>query len=433
MKRLAFLSLIVLAAGLLALVGLDRPAARPGSAAPLVVSCDDRLGPPVLVVADRYRRETRVEVQIRFGGAAELPGRLHGVGPGDLLLAADEGAVVEARRVGLIREVVSIASPAPAREGPASGSHLEHVRAAVVASSRQPSAALRFARYLAAPEKGGAVFRDHGYTASGGDSWADPPELVVYSGGVNRPAIEGLLREFAAREGVTVTTVFNGCGILCASMKAMTSAVNPKFPDAYYACDLCFVPPVARHFPEVFVLTETDFGIAVRKDNPRGIRTLADLARPGIRLGICNAEQSTLGYLTRGLLRLTGQGPAVRSNVVVEVPTADFLINQLRAGGLDAAIVYRINAAPQREHLDYLPFPQSEARAVQPFGIREDSANRQLAGRLLEAFRANRNRFEAAGFVWRGDEPPVSSAKIVIPAWLREPDPTTSTEPRTLP
>jgi len=182
-------------------------------------------------------------------------------------------------------------------------SKVDTVSAVVLTASGKPAGTLRFARYLAAPEKGGAIFTENGFDAIEGDTWEEKPELILYSGGVNRPAVEQTLAEFAEREGVEVTTVFNGCGILCASMKAMKDTTNPKFPDAYYACDLCFVPPVAKEFPESTILTETEIGIAVQKGNPKGIKSLADLARPGLRLGLCNAEQSTLGYMTDGMLR----------------------------------------------------------------------------------------------------------------------------------
>ena len=305
-------------------------------------------------------------------------------------------------------------------EVPEFSTRVENASVAVLSSAGQPAQALRFARYLAAPEKGGAIFQANGFTPAGGDKWVLAPEMILYSGGVNRLAVEKLLREFSDREGVTVTTIFNGCGVLCASMKTMGDASNPKFPDAYYACDLCFVPPVAKYFPEATVLTQTDIGIVVKKGNPLGVRTLADLARPGLRVGLCNSVQSTLGFMTVGMLRNAGLLDSVKKNISVEVPTADFLINQMRAGALDAAVVYRVNAQPQAEHLDYLALEVAGAKAVQPFSVRVDAPNRQLAGRLLDFFKAHRESFEQAGFQWRGDEPAVQSAKIEVPAWLRE-------------
>ena len=331
----------------------------------------------------------------------------------DLSLGAVDAAILWDATVPQFKGLVAV-------EVPELKDRVENASAAVLAFCPQPAAALKFARYLAAPEQGGAVFQSHGFQLADGDKWAEKPELILYSGGVNRLAIEKLLKQFADREGVNVTTVFNGCGVLCATMKTMDSATSPRFPDAYYACDLCFVPPVAAQFPEAFLLTETEIGIVVRKGNPKNVKTLADLAQPGLKLGLCNAEQSTLGFMTRGMLKQTGLLESVRKNVVVEVPTADFLINQMRAGGLEAAVVYRVNAAPQAEHLEFFPIKHEGAKAIQPFAVRERSSNRQLARRLLDLLKANRGEFEAAGFQWRGNEPALKSKDIKVPEYLLE-------------
>jgi len=295
----------------------------------------------------------------------------------------------------------------------------ESASAAVLETCTRPAEALKFARYMAAPEKGGATFRQRHFGGVEGDAWAERPELILYSGGVNRLAIQPLLTSFSEREGVSVTTVFNGCGILCASIKAIAGSGSGNLPDAYYACDICFVPPVGNFFPEGFILTETDIVIVVPQGNPRGIKSLRDLAAPGLRLGLANAEQSTLGYMTQGLLRSEGLTEAVRKNVSVEVPTADFLINQMRAGALDAAVVYLVNAAPVEKYLQVVPIHHPGAKAMQPFAIRPTSHHRQLAGRLLSYFRENHTRFEEAGFRWRGEEQPIRSDEIKLPKWLR--------------
>jgi molybdate transport system substrate-binding protein len=299
----------------------------------------------------------------------------------------------------------------------------ETAAAGVLASCTQPAEALKFARFLAAPEKGGQLLKAAGFTPQPGDAWAVKPELVLFSGGVNRTAIESLLQNFATREGVGMTTVFNGCGILCATMKTLGDGPNSKFPDAYYACDLCFVPPVAEQFPEAFLLTETEIGMVVREGNPKEVRTLADMAQPGLRVGLCNAEQSTLGYMTRGIIKSSGLLESIQRNVVVEVPTADFLVNQMRAGALDAAIVYRVNVQSNYAPLEFLPLAHAGAKAVQPFAVRAQSPNRQLALRLLDFLKANRGEFEKAGFVWRGTEAAVKSKQIEIPEWLKSPEP----------
>ncbi len=331
----------------------------------------------------------------------------------DLSLGTVDAAIVWDSVIGQFKDVQAVEVPELSKRS-------ENASATVLAFCMQPASALHFARYLAAPEKGGAIFKVNGFTPAGGDKWADKPELILYSGGVNRPAVEGLLKKFADHEGVSVTTVFNGCGILCASMKTMGGSDNPKFPDAYYACDLCFVPPVADVFPEAVILTQTDIGIVVKKGNPRGVKTLADLAQPNLKVGLCNAEQSTLGYMTRGMLKSSGLNDSVRKNVVVETPTADLLVTQLRAGALDAAIVYRVNVmAGAGDSLDFLPIQHEGAKAVQPFSVRTTSPNAQLGQRLLVYLRANRAQFEEKGFEWRGEEV-MQSKDIKVPDWLKD-------------
>lgn len=475
----------------------------------LVVYCAANLKKPVEAIAEQYRQESGIEVQLQYGGTGTLLSQLQVAKQGDLFIAADDSSIEDGRKLGLIKEVlpfviqhpviavkkgnpkaiftlddltrsdVKLAIPNPDAaaigkvlrklmgerwealakaavvmkptvpevaadvqlgavdatfvwdstipqfkelEGvdlPILSNHHENVSAAVLSFCTQSTEALKFARYLAAPDRGGKTFQKYGFQLASGDKWSAKPEMILYSGGVNRLAIEKLVQSFSDREGVTVTTIFNGCGILCSAMKTMQDSSSPKFPDAYYACDVCFVPPVAQHFPEAVMLTETMIVIAVPKGNPHHVKTLADLAQPGLRVGLCNAEQSTLGYITRAMLKSDNLWDSVHKNVAVEVPTADFLINQMRAGGLDAAIVYQVNVQPQSEHLEAIALPSDKAKAVQPFAVRHDSLNRQLSQRLLNYLKDHKESFEAAGFVWRGEEKAVKSTDLVIPEWLK--------------
>ena len=204
-------------------------------------------------------------------------------------------------------------------------------------------------------------------------------------------------------------------------MDAMQDTAKPKFPDAYYACDLCFVPPVEETFPEAVLLTETVIGIAVPKGNPKGIKTLADLAGPGLEVGVNNAQQSTLGFMTQGMLKKSALYDAIRRNVRAEVPTADLLINQIRTGSLDAVIVYEVNYKLAEKYLDFIRIDHEGAKAVQPFAVRVNSPRRLLGQRLLACLQNNRARFEASGFKWIEDQTPIRSADLEIPPWLRQP------------
>ena len=55
----------------------------------------------------------------------------------------------------------------------------ENATACVLTASRQSKAASRLARYLTAPEKGGAIFSKHGFKPLGGDAWVIEPEVRI--------------------------------------------------------------------------------------------------------------------------------------------------------------------------------------------------------------------------------------------------------------
>ena len=266
---------------------------------------------------------------------------------------------------------------------------------AVLRSSLQPAAALHFARFLSSPEHGSKGFARHGFEAIPGDMWTERPELILYSGAVNRPAVEKSIQEFEAREGVRITPVYNGCGILVGQMKAGGR------PDVYLTCDASFVPPVADLFIEPPVpMSQTEIIILVPKGNPRKIQSLADLAQPGLRIGVANPEQSTLGALTRRMLQSLGALDSVMRNVVTQTPTADLLVNEIRAGALDAVVVYTANTTKVRDRFDLVKLQAPGALAVQTYSVGANSRYKQLAARLMEALHsgASRARYREAGF-----------------------------------
>ncbi len=267
----------------------------------------------------------------------------------------------------------------------------------VLMSTKQPARALHFARYIGARDRGLESFIRHGYKPTEGDAWAERPEVVLFSGGINRLAIEETIRQFEEREGARITRVYNGCGILVAQMK------TGQKPDAYFACDISFMPEVQDHFEPAVTIARNDLVIIVQKGNPKSILQLSDLAAPGLKLGVGNEGQSALGALTTRLLKSIGLHEKVMSNVRVQTPTADLLVNQMRTGALDAAIVYQANAQPVKDLMPIIPIHEPTAFATQPFAIGKHSSQRLLTGRLLNAIRsdASRTRFESAGFQWK--------------------------------
>lgn len=275
------------------------------------------------------------------------------------------------------------------------------VALATLKSSEQSSKAAHFARYLTARDKGLLRYREFGFQPIEGDSWSDQPEITIYAGSMLRPVVESTLTEFEKREGVRVSRVYNGCGILVAQMKA------GQVPDAYFACDVEFMNEVRGSFDDVRNISQNELVILVPKGNPREIRSLKDLAKPGLRVGIGHEKQCAMGWLTQRTLDESGLHDEVMENVAVQTPTGDMLVNQLRSGSLDAAVAYLSNAAGSADYLDAIRIVGIPCSvATQPFGVAKNSPNKQLMQRLRQQIcdGPSKTRFMQEGFRWVSEE-----------------------------
>ena len=284
---------------------------------------------------------------------------------------------------------------------PAFDQAAQEVSVTVLNSSKQPTAALKFARYLAAQDKGQAEFARYHFETVEGDAWAETPEITFYSGAMLRPGVEQTIKDFETREGVRINTVYNGCGILCAQMRAGMR------PDAYFSCDVSFMKSVADLYLDSTVIVDNEILIIVAKGNPLKIQKVEDLAKPGVRLGLAHPEKSAMGALTKNMLVAMGLYDTVCKNLKMDSPTGDFLVNQLRTGSLDAVVACNSNAKNVREFVDVVQIDHPLARAIQPYAVGKASKNKQLMTRFLGMIESpgSSNRFVNAGFSWRYQAP----------------------------
>jgi molybdate transport system substrate-binding protein len=271
----------------------------------------------------------------------------------------------------------------------------------VLRSAENPTRALHFARYLAARDRGQEIFRKHGYEIPEGDKWSDEPHIAFFSGSMLRPAIEGQVAAFEQREGVQISTVYEGCGTLVAQMKGGAN------PDAYFSCDVKFLDMVQDRFEAGTVVARNDMVILVPKGNSKGIDSLEDLAAPGLKLGIAHPEKSALGDLSVNLLRRMGLYDKIEAtgNIVLYASKGDELVNQVQVGALDAAIVYRSNANASemiQQTCDIVGIENSTAFATQPYAVSRKSDYPQLMARMRDALTASVGKasFQKFGFYW---------------------------------
>lgn len=276
------------------------------------------------------------------------------------------------------------------------------VKIGVVKGGNRTDAARAFAQYLST--SCGDIFKTYGFTpvnptsvpASAAPSPVAGGEIVLYAGSMLRPAIEETIDEFEKREGVRVVRVYNGCGILVTQMKA------GQKPDVYFSCDTTFMNQVDDLFDKPKNISKNQLVIAVKRGNPHGIKSLKDLGKQGLKVGVGHEQQCALGTITQGVLIRSRTLKAVQENVAVRSPSGDLLVNQLLTGSLDAVIAYVSNVKPYEDKLDAIKVDEVNCAPTQPIAISKTTAHPEVVKRLLKAIETaqSKERFEKLGFGW---------------------------------
>ncbi|MEV6595669.1 molybdate ABC transporter substrate-binding protein [Actinoplanes sp. NPDC051346] len=100
--------------------------------------------------------------------------------------------------------------------------------------------------------------------------------------------------------------------------------------------------------------TRNQLVIAVPKGNPKGITSLAALAKPGVKVALC-AEQVPCGAAAKKALATAGAAVTP----VTQEQDVKAALAKLKLGEVDAALVYRTDARSAAAEVDGVEFPES--------------------------------------------------------------------------
>jgi molybdate transport system substrate-binding protein len=218
---------------------------------------------------------------------------------------------------------------------------------------------------------------------SGETKRAAVPTLTIFCTATLRRPVDDFAARLSRQEGAEFARVYNGSGVLLAQLKVgmpadlllLESAKHREMAEKEglitSAQTICHLTPV----------------ILVPRGNPRQIRSLNDLTRPGLRWGLGDAETSMLGQVTKEILgnnKIADE--QVRQVTVLYGHTASNLTNSLRVGSIDAAIVWDVTGAECADFAASIAIP-SERNVVLPVwvAVLKSSAKPDLARKVVEA------------------------------------------------
>jgi molybdate transport system substrate-binding protein len=230
---------------------------------------------------------------------------------------------------------------------------------------------------LGAVASAGLLTACGGTTAGGGPAASSgngaARTVTVFAAASLKQSFTAIGRQFqAAHPGTTVAFSFAGSSDLAAQI------ANGAPADLFASADTRTMDKVtgsglADGTPADFatnVLT-----IAVRPGNPAGIKGLADLARPGLKLVDC-APQVPCGAAAQAA---AASGHVALAPVSQESNVTDVL-GKVAAGEADAGLVYVTDARGAGGKVASVPFPEA-ASAVNryPIAVLRDAKDKELA------------------------------------------------------
>ncbi len=176
-----------------------------------------------------------------------------------------------------------------------------------------------------------------------GNAQSASRRILVFAGAASKPATEEGVRIFQERFGIPVDVVFGGSGFVLSQMK-LTKRGDLYFPGSSDFMELAKKEGLV--FPESEkILVYLIPAINVQKGNPRGIYSLKNLTRDGIRIAIANPEMVCVGSYAVEIVEknLTpGEKEKFKKNLVNYTESCEKTANVISLKAVDAVLGWRV-------------------------------------------------------------------------------------------
>lgn len=211
--------------------------------------------------------------------------------------------------------------------------------------------------------------------------------LLIFAGAASKPATEEVIQSFTKASGIPVDILFGGSGFILSQMKLT------KKGDLYFPGSSDFMEK-AKH--ENLVLQGSERKVAylipavnVQKGNPKGIHSLRDLTRDGIRVAIAHPELVCVGTYAVEIIEKNlnpSEKERFRKNLVNYTESCEKTANAISLKAVDAVLGWRVFHYwdPERIETVYLKPEEIPRIGYIPVAIARFTRDKMLAQRFID-------------------------------------------------
>ncbi len=207
--------------------------------------------------------------------------------------------------------------------------------------------------------------------------------LTIFCGAAGRPAIEEVASAFEKENSVVVARAYSGSGTVLSQM-IIGETGDVYIPGSDDFMDIAEEKGVIVEGTRKIVCYLVP-GIAVQKGNPKGIESLDDLTKPGVKVGIGNPEAVCLGDIALKIFDQAGITEKVEPNIVTHAESCGQVANLLKLQEVDAVIGWDVFASWAPDQIDFVPIPEELARPRNmPAAVARFTKNPDLARKFVD-------------------------------------------------
>ena len=202
------------------------------------------------------------------------------------------------------------------------------------------------------------------------------PTLRLYCGAGLRGPVAELAEAFGRERGVAIESDFGGSGVLLGRIKLAREG------DLYVPGDVWYVQQAQA---EGLIASSVDAChsvpvILVSNRASRPVHSLADLAAPGLRVGLGEPTACAIGEASQEILNRAGIADQVRANLAFSALTVNELGLQIKSGMLDAVIVWDATARQYADAAEIVEIDRKQnVISTIPVAVLKSSTHGELA------------------------------------------------------